>query len=89
MSGKGRHSVAGTGLLIAVALLTSAALATDEIPDAEFLEYLGSWSESDEDWLLFSEIAKDPDRAQTAADDIKRIDPAPGGDESTESDDES
>ena len=25
----------------------------DELPDLEFLEYLGSWEESDEEWLLF------------------------------------
>ncbi len=26
-----------------------------ELPDMEFLEYLGSWEESDEDWLILSE----------------------------------
>ena len=25
-----------------------------EVPDLEFLEYLGSWDESDEDWVLFA-----------------------------------
>ena len=28
----------------------------DELPDVEFLEYLGSWDESDEDWLLVSDV---------------------------------
>ncbi len=38
--------------------LGTAALADDEEPasDAEFIEYLGMWEESDEDWLLFEEI---------------------------------
>jgi len=31
------------------------ALADDqEVPDLEFLEYLGSWDDSDEDWVLFA-----------------------------------
>jgi hypothetical protein len=36
--------------------LASMALAADEVqPGLEFLEYLGSWEESDEEWLLFSD----------------------------------
>ena len=60
-------------------------LADDEQPDMEFLEYLGSWEESDEDWLLFHV----PESEAVAADEKKRSDPAPAGKESTESDDES
>ena len=60
-------------------------VAEDEQPDMEFLEYLGSWQESDEDWLLFN----DPDREAVVADEIKRNEPAPAGKESTETDDES
>ncbi len=60
-------------------------LADDEQPDMEFLEYLGSWEESDEDWLLFNS----PKSEAVAADEQKRSDPAPAGKESTESDDES
>lgn len=59
--------------------------AEDEQPDMEFLEYLGSWEESDEDWLLFD--VRDDEVA--AADETKRSDPVPGGKESTEGDDES
>ena len=47
--------------VLKVALLCSlvgyggAALAAEEeVPDLEFLEYLGSWDESDEDWVLFA-----------------------------------
>lgn len=34
----------------------TAAFADDEaLPDADFLEYLGSWEESDEEWLIFAD----------------------------------
>ena len=55
--------------------------ADDEIPDAEFIEYLGLWEESDEDWLIF--------REPITADAEKRSDPVPDGEESTETEDES
>ncbi len=60
-------------------------VADDEQPDMEFLEYLGSWEESDEDWLLFHL----PESEAVAAEEKKRSDPARAGKESTESDDES
>ncbi len=60
-------------------------LADDEQPDVEFLEYLGSWEESDEDWLLFSGLESEA----MAAEEKKRNDPAPDSEKSTESDDES
>jgi hypothetical protein len=55
--------------------------AEDDAPDIEFLEYLGMWEESDEDWLIL-------DEAMTA-DNEERNDPAPQGEESVEKDDES
>ena len=36
------------------------AAADEEQPDLEFLEYLGSWEESDEDWLMFTEAVDKP-----------------------------
>ncbi len=60
-------------------------IADDEQPNMEFLEYLGSWEESDEDWLLFAGTEIEA----VAAEQKKRNDPAPDGEESTESDDES
>ncbi len=63
----------------------SVAVAENEQPDMEFLEYLGSWEESDEDWLLFS----GPESEAVVADEKKRNAPAADGHESTESDDES
>jgi hypothetical protein len=38
--------------------LGNGASATDGAPDTEFLEYLGSWDESDEDWLTVAEWPK-------------------------------
>ena len=69
------------GLLLGVCGLVLAA--DNELPEAEFLEYLGSWEESDEEWLIF-----DLDGEQLLADSDERIDPAPQGEESAEEDDE-
>ena len=46
-----------------------------------FLEYLGMWEESDEDWLLLDE--------EEVAENDKRSGPVPEGEESTEIEDES
>ena len=63
-----------------------AAVADDEeLPALEFLEYLGSWEESDEDWMLFNE----PNRKPLAAEQQEQSDPEPTGEESTESEHES
>ena len=56
----------------------------DATPDMEFLEYLGSWEESDEDWVLLTEIA-----AEQLASDAKRTDPVSKDEDSVETDDES
>lgn len=50
-------------------------------PEMEFLEYLGQWEASDEEWVMI-------DR-QISLETDKRSDPAPQGEESTEKDDES
>ena len=50
-------------------------------PDMEFLEYLGSWEESDEEWLMFE--------GPVTAELDERSDPAPEGEEPTETEDES
>jgi hypothetical protein len=52
----------------------------EEVPEMEFLEYLGIWEESDEDWLLLDE--------EEVAENDKRRDPVPEGEDSTESEDE-
>ncbi len=55
--------------------------ADEEMPDLEFLEYLGMWEESDEDWLILD--------GEITADNEERSDPVPEGEESTENEDES
>ena len=61
-------------------------MAADEAqPDLEFLEYLGSWEESDKDWLMFAEIID----GQVAEDDPQQTETVPDNEESTESEDES
>ena len=66
------------GLLLGCSLVLAA---DEELPDIEFLEYLGSWEESDEEWMLFDE--------SVTAEVEERNDPAPEGEESTEKTDES
>lgn len=57
-------------------------LAADaEEPDMEFVEYLGLWEESDEEWLMVEH--------QMDAESEERIDPVPEGEESTEDEHES
>lgn len=53
----------------------------DTPPDMDFLEYLGMWEESDEEWLLLEEVER--------AGHDQRSDPAPEGEASTETEDES
>jgi len=59
--------------------------ADEELPEIEFIEYLGLWEDSDEDWVLFSDSFNADKRAKYE----QRSDPAPEGEESTEKDDES
>jgi hypothetical protein len=69
-------------LLCIVFGATGAALAADaEEPEMEFLEYLGLWEETDEEWLMMDH--------QMTLESEERIDPVPEGEESTEDDDES
>ncbi len=51
----------------------------DEELDVEFLEYLGRWDATDEDWFLFEGAVTDNE---------ERRDPAPKGEESAENEDE-
>ena len=66
----------------------------DATPDAAFLEYLGSWEESDEDWLLvrnrdnLREVLEQDEPEQDEPEQDERTDPAPQGDESTEAEHE-
>jgi hypothetical protein len=78
----------GLGALLFGALLcasTNSLAETDaeseELPDLEFLEYLGLWEETDDEWLPLDE--------EDVANNDERNDPVPEGKESTETDDES
>ena len=46
-----RHAI----LILMVGLAVPAQADEEEVTDLEFLEYLGSWEESDEEWLIFDE----------------------------------
>ncbi len=70
------------GLLLGICGVVLAA--DNELPDGEFLEYLGSWEESDEEWLIFDQVGE-----RVAADSDEKVDPAPQGEGSAEKDDES
>ena len=72
--------------LICGLCLATAAQAGDQEPepDTEFLEYLGMWEETDEDWILFD----DTQMAEMQETD-KRSEPAPEGEDSSEKTDES
>lgn len=80
---------AETGLKVALIcglLGGSGAVLADEpeVPDLAFLEYLGSWEESDEDWVLFAE-----EEEESKSDDKgSGTDPAPQEEKVAELDDE-
>jgi 2-polyprenyl-6-methoxyphenol hydroxylase-like FAD-dependent oxidoreductase len=69
------------GLLSLAFAAAGAAQAAETVePDMEFLEYLGLWEETDQEWMMMDHrISLEPD---------ERIDPVPEGEASTEDDDE-
>ena len=76
-----RRALLGSVLMVCSLLVA----ADEELPEIEFIEYLGLWEDSDEDWVLFSDSFNADKRAKNE----QRSDPAPEGEESTEKDDES
>lgn len=79
--------LARTALLLGSAAMVGSAAAAEEQPepDMAFLEYLGMWEETDEEWQLFDEESDD----EKVAENEERSDPVPQGEESQESEDES
>lgn len=77
-----------TALLLGACSLVLAA--DDELPKVEFLEYLGLWEGSDEDWLIFE---GDDDALAAGADEdddavwLPRLE-VPQADDTAEKDDE-
>jgi hypothetical protein len=65
------------GLVLAVPALAE----EEEMPDSAFLEYLGMWEETDEEWLLHEQMEEEA--AET------RSGPAAESKDSPENDDES
>ncbi len=82
MSGKRFFRALLPGLLLSACSLGLAA--DEELPDMDFIEYLGMWEESDEVW-----IALDDGDEQVASESDEQIEPLPAGKESMETDDES
>lgn len=71
-----------SAMLCGLLLCGGVAAAEDEdLPDTDFLEYLGMWEESDEDWQILEETM--------TAENTERSDPAAEGEESKEKEDES
>jgi hypothetical protein len=77
------------GLVLCTAGATAAAATEKEKPEVDFLEYLGMWEESDEDWLILDETTDETTDESTIADTEERSDPPSDGEESTEKEDES
>jgi hypothetical protein len=75
-------SVERLGLIVCGLCLGTGAMAAEEPPpDAEFLEYLGMWEQTDEEWVLQDGIL--------TAENEQRSDPATKEEESPENEDES
>jgi hypothetical protein len=63
--------------------------ADEETPGVEFLEYLGIWEGSDEEWLIFSESSSDDVLLKAIENDAtRRSGPIPEGEAPPETDDE-
>lgn len=72
-------------LLGSVTMVGAVAAEEEQEPDMAFLEYLGMWEETDEEWQLFEDASDDA----AVAENEERSDPVPQGEESQESEDES
>jgi hypothetical protein len=66
-----------------LAICSAAVLADEELPEIEFLEYLALWDESDEEWVMFNRPLNADHKERP------RSEPAPEGEASTETNDES
>jgi hypothetical protein len=88
MSGENRYAENFCKMAMACGLLGGGAIAVaadEPAPDIEFLEYLGSWEESDEDWVLLAAEtfdAKGPEQKD------EKSEPAPDGEKLAETDNE-
>jgi hypothetical protein len=76
-----RGSVA---VLVGLAALLSAAADAQDEPDLSFLEYLGTWQEDDEEWLVVSDWEPSPDSSDR---DPGNAEPGPPDEPETEVED--
>lgn len=79
MSAERSIALVACGLCLGTPVLA----AEEPAPDAEFLEYLGMWEESDEDWMVLDNLQALETEEQNEPE------PVPEGAESTETKDES
>ena len=83
--GKTGRKALGWSLFWGLLGVSCVTLAQDEKqPDIEFLEYLGSWESSDEEWLIFT-VAEEPEKESKEERDN---DPSPDGEKVAEANDE-
>lgn len=82
--------LARAALLLGGAAMVGAATAEEpEGPDMAFLEYLGMWEETDEEWQLFDETSEEASDNASVAENEERSDPVSTDKESQELEDES
>lgn len=62
------------GLLLLAAGAFATAEAQDDEPDLGFLEYLGSWEETDEEWLIVAELDNELGEEDEASDQDEETD---------------
>jgi hypothetical protein len=61
-------------LFAALAGFAGTIVAQDDEPDLGFLEYLGSWEEGDDEWLIVAEIDQELDEKDEASDEDEQTD---------------
>ncbi len=78
----------GAAILCGLLSCGGLALADEaEVPDLEFLEYLGSWDDSDEDWVIFA-AGTDEKKASEDRESDEGSNPAPDGEKLAELEDD-
>ena len=61
-------------LLAAAAGVAGTAVAQDDEPDLGFLEYLGSWQEGDDEWLIVADLEVEPEDKSEASEEDEQTD---------------
>lgn len=61
-------------MLAGLGVASAAGAQESEAPDVEFLEYLGSWQETDEEWLIVAEWEDEDEGVQDERPRLERKD---------------